>query len=312
MAFDPATLFANGEVGLIYEIRDISTLFQDAEGAIPVTADGQPVGKILDKSGNGYHATQSVASKRPTYRDVDGVQWIEFDGIDDFLQFPNHPFTFTGGITVLSAFSKIGSFNIYETLFAAGTTGNRDANREKSMAFQIGNNIILGNNRPHLATDIWTPSGVKGSTTIIAESDLVASWNTPNWSTHRTQGNIKIRLDGADETVSPYNNDDPVSLNSGPAYIGVFDNSVLASSLFQGKIYGLIVRGITSTAQEVTDTEEYLTALTVPAVEPDPIVDIIVQNNGTIYLQAGVSTIQLNAGVNSIKLNPGSSSIYLH
>lgn len=45
---------------------DISTMFQDTAGTIPVTAVEQPVGKILDKSGNGNHAKQSVTASRPT------------------------------------------------------------------------------------------------------------------------------------------------------------------------------------------------------------------------------------------------------
>lgn len=52
--------------GAIFDIGDMSTMFQDAAGTIPVTAVEQPVGKILDKSGNGYHATQSITASRPT------------------------------------------------------------------------------------------------------------------------------------------------------------------------------------------------------------------------------------------------------
>ena len=44
---------------------DMSTMFQDAAGTTPVTAVEQPVGKIIDKSGNGNHATQSVTASRP-------------------------------------------------------------------------------------------------------------------------------------------------------------------------------------------------------------------------------------------------------
>lgn len=47
--FSPASLFANGEQGLWYDVSDFSTLFQDAAGTIPVTAVEQPVGLILDK-----------------------------------------------------------------------------------------------------------------------------------------------------------------------------------------------------------------------------------------------------------------------
>jgi len=52
--------------GAWFDPSDLSTLFQDATGTIPVTAVEQPVGKMLDKSGNGNHATQSVTASQPT------------------------------------------------------------------------------------------------------------------------------------------------------------------------------------------------------------------------------------------------------
>lgn len=51
--------------GAWFDPEDMSTMFQDAAGTIPVTALEQPVGKWLDKSGNGNHATQSVTASRP-------------------------------------------------------------------------------------------------------------------------------------------------------------------------------------------------------------------------------------------------------
>lgn len=57
-AFSPLTglssmvrsLFSAGEPGVWLDPSDLSTLFQDAAGTVPVTAVGQPVGLILDKS----------------------------------------------------------------------------------------------------------------------------------------------------------------------------------------------------------------------------------------------------------------------
>lgn len=66
-AFSPARLFAAGEPGLWLDPSDLTTLFQDSAGATPVTAAGQPVGRVLDKSGGGRHATQATAALRPTY-----------------------------------------------------------------------------------------------------------------------------------------------------------------------------------------------------------------------------------------------------
>ncbi len=52
--------------GAMFDPSDMTTLYQDAAGTTPVTAVEQPVGKILDKSGKGNHATQSVTAYRPT------------------------------------------------------------------------------------------------------------------------------------------------------------------------------------------------------------------------------------------------------
>lgn len=48
--FNPQTLFRNGEQGVWYDPSDTTTLFQDSAGTTPVTASGQPVGLMLDKS----------------------------------------------------------------------------------------------------------------------------------------------------------------------------------------------------------------------------------------------------------------------
>lgn len=42
-------LFANGEQGFFYDPNDLSTMFQDSAGTVPVTGAGQPVGLMFDK-----------------------------------------------------------------------------------------------------------------------------------------------------------------------------------------------------------------------------------------------------------------------
>lgn len=44
------SLFANNEQGFAYDPNDLTTMFQDAAGTIPVTGAGQAVGLMLDKS----------------------------------------------------------------------------------------------------------------------------------------------------------------------------------------------------------------------------------------------------------------------
>ena len=61
---------------------DISTLFQERTGAsasTPATL-GDPVGTVLDKSGNGNHATAPSDGARPTLsKDMLGIFYLSFD-----------------------------------------------------------------------------------------------------------------------------------------------------------------------------------------------------------------------------------------
>ena len=64
--FSPLSLFAASEPGFWFDPSDLSTLFQDTAGTVPVTVAGQSVARINDKSGRGNHATQSTSLSRPT------------------------------------------------------------------------------------------------------------------------------------------------------------------------------------------------------------------------------------------------------
>lgn len=86
--FTPLSLFSNGEQGVWFDPSDLSSMYQDAAGTIPA-AIGQPVGLILDKSGNGNHASQATTTARPTLmQDVGGRPYLSFDGVDDYMQAP--------------------------------------------------------------------------------------------------------------------------------------------------------------------------------------------------------------------------------
>lgn len=58
-------IFRNGEQGFFYDPTNLSTLYQDAAGTVPVTAVGQPTAKMQDLSGQGIHALQPDANLRP-------------------------------------------------------------------------------------------------------------------------------------------------------------------------------------------------------------------------------------------------------
>lgn len=105
------SLFANNEQGFAYDPNDLSTMFQDATGTIPVTGEGQPVGLILDKSGRGNHASQTASASRPILRQnaTTGAYYLEFDGSDDFLVTSNIDFTSTDEMSLFAGVHKYGA-----------------------------------------------------------------------------------------------------------------------------------------------------------------------------------------------------------
>ncbi|MCP4487837.1 MAG: hypothetical protein GY820_11045 [Gammaproteobacteria bacterium] len=65
---------------------DTSTLFQDAGGTTPVSSAGDPVGLVLDKSGNDNHLTAPSDAARPVYAvSESGDKLLQSDEVDDEL-----------------------------------------------------------------------------------------------------------------------------------------------------------------------------------------------------------------------------------
>jgi len=92
--FSPASLFAGGIAGIVYDVSDLSTLFQDIAGTTPVTTAGEPVGLMLDNSGNNNHAAQATAARRLTYQTSPARATL--DKVDDRLSVTVPAGGFTG------------------------------------------------------------------------------------------------------------------------------------------------------------------------------------------------------------------------
>jgi hypothetical protein len=86
-AADPAWVPSSSSTPLAgwYDPSKLSTMFKDTAGTQPVTADGDLVALIKDRSGNGHDLIQATATKRPVYRTGGGKPYLQFDGVDDWL-----------------------------------------------------------------------------------------------------------------------------------------------------------------------------------------------------------------------------------
>lgn len=111
--FDPVQFFENNEQGLLYEPY-IENFYQNTAGTLPVTASGDPIGLMLDKSGNGINALQSVSAKRPTYGT--NPNRIVLDGVDDDLVLVVP----TGGWRGTMVLATINGTSSYEVDIPAG------------------------------------------------------------------------------------------------------------------------------------------------------------------------------------------------
>ena len=95
--FSPLSLFKDGKQGMWYDPSDLSTLFQDAAETVPVTTNGNPVGKMLDKSGNNNHATPPTGTARPLYNTEPSR--LLLDKADDSIVI-NFPKRIVGSMTI--------------------------------------------------------------------------------------------------------------------------------------------------------------------------------------------------------------------
>lgn len=116
--------------GAWFDPEDFSTMFQDAAGTTPVTALEQPVGKMLDKSGNGYHATQSITASRPTL----SARYNLLTKTEDFSDAVWGKY----GITISPAIGPTGSLDAY-TLTEDTSAGYHRINQSVSTVSSVFN-----------------------------------------------------------------------------------------------------------------------------------------------------------------------------
>lgn len=245
--FSPAALFAAGEAGGWYDPSDISTLFQDDAGTVPVTAPGQTVGRILDKSGQGNHLTQATLSKRPLYQvDSGGYPYLLFDALDDWFVSP----TITPGVDKAQIFA-----GVYKASDAA--TGNV---METSTSVNVNNGAI----RMTSPISTFPNFGMQSRGTVSTAATAPNSYPAPLKAVLAAVGDISgdsavLRVNGAQVAASTADQGAGNYL-AYPMYVG---SRAGASNFFNGRIYSLIVRfGANLDAATIAATEAWVNSQT--------------------------------------------------
>jgi len=238
----PYSLFASSEQGVWYDPSDFSTLFQDSAGTTPVTAVEQPVGKMLDKSGRGNHATQSTAGNRPVLQqDGNGCYYLAFNGTNSSM---NVNYFAIGNSWVIHAGVISLSASGDKTIFTQRATG---VDSPVNASLDVSNGIA----RTVRRNDAAQISNLNAGTMGVSAKVLTASY---------TAGNQKLILNGAIVASGSATIADPISTTN--TTIG-YSNNIIVGAYFNGNLYSLIVRGAQSSAAQITSAETYVNGKTV-------------------------------------------------
>lgn len=225
---------------------NLSSLYQDAGGGIPVSTDGQPVGLVQDQSNNGVDVSQATSAARPTYRTDGTLHWLETDGVDDTLV----------SAPVLDVANPVTMVIGYQIITATGSSRVNLAEISKSPTNGISAGIRPGIDRFQYYSRL-SDEGV--SATNLAGT----TWggHTPHVITVlATSGNIEARLDG-NVVLNTSQNLTSQSVSNQPLRVGL--GAVTASIPGAFKLFGLQVWSAGSTqptAIELAELESWMAA----------------------------------------------------
>lgn len=246
--FTPALLFAGGINGAWYDPSDLSTMFQDVAGTIPATAAGQTIALMNDKSGNGYHVSQTTASARPSLqRDTNNNWYLKFSGAQ-FLQLakPNNLYPGTNGVLIVAgaSFDTASSDQAVISRSVAGNFNGRYGLLRDSGASPAGlESLYYGNS-------------VQNSVSI---GDTTTGLRVLTQDTNRISGYNALRVNVTEMARENFTPDYAVNLNQQyRLIIGSYANNTDSGQIafFTGRMYGAIIRLAASQDDSLRDAAE--------------------------------------------------------
>jgi len=203
------------------------------------------VTSVSVKQVTGNHAYQTTSASRPTLQqDSNGLYYLSFDGIDDFLVTPSVNFTGTDKMTVWAGVRKLSDVAI--GVVVELSTNSDSTNGTFTLAASVGGNTYYAQSRGTVrSTRDATGYVAPHSAVLVAEAKI-------STDILRLHVNNAAPLSSAtDQGTGNYGNY--------PLYIGRRGGTTLP---FNGRLYQLIVRGAESNAGQIAATEAYVNAKT--------------------------------------------------
>lgn len=286
LLFDPASLFVGGYTGAFYDLTDMASLSQDSAGATPVTAAGQTVGRVADKSGNGLHAIQATAGFRPAWSaDAQGRLSLSFDGVDDMLQ--NATVNITAYPLTICAAAWYPQPSVSASVVTLASSGSADwrqfgtANATNNVEFYERNS---GRNKGY-------PLPVDTSHVLFSE-----------W----TASDVFPNIDG--ESITPVTTDN-ATFGSG-VRIAMGQTRAGVGGFYSGRIYAVLVINKSLSTLEKAQLRQYFSAKSGAPIIPfssmgDSFTEGVSGANGRLAYNFLVGSSLRAAGVNLRGLNVG-------
>ncbi|MEQ2008117.1 MAG: hypothetical protein ABMA26_15070 [Limisphaerales bacterium] len=222
-------------------------LWLDSSDAATVHLSGPLVTQWDDKSGQANHASQAAATSRPVYSG--GLLGILFDGINDFLEFADSLFTYTGAGT---AFFVVQVNAVLPGGYGAPLAEQGGVNQ--SIAFPVQH---YPDAAVEFCTDVYSPGGMRFNATKSLGTPYLVTYTWTNWSAHKTNGNTQVRVSGVAGSIVAFGTD-PAGFTSTLKRVGAF--GLDGGSYLNGAVMEIIVCNQAVGGSAITSAEAYLTA----------------------------------------------------
>lgn len=160
--------------------------------------DGQTVRRILDQSGNGWHADQATGANQPTRQvsEVGGNDTLLFDGTNDFM-------SFSGGALglfltrqygyIISSIKNVSNTGTNRGVFLASSSSSANSTMFTLLSRQSSSDKFAAGGR------------ILGSASFVsASSDSNDNWSVVTGSSLWANGVIRLRINGALANQSSY------------------------------------------------------------------------------------------------------------
>ena len=243
------SLFSPSEKGFAYDFSDLSTMFQDTAGTIPVTTVDQLVARVNDLSGNSNHLIQSTSGSRPILKQDAKGYYLQFDGTNNFMQTSGT--VDLSGLSLFTAFASLSKErNVGEVIFETSTNYNDNLG---AMLLNFDTNKIAvatrgtGSYTPYIYPDGYTYADVATTTggVFTTQANLAAVSNKIT----------TFRKDGVSQTMTGSLDNTSSTLTNQTLYVGARAGT---SSYLQTKFRALVFIGKTATTTDIERLENLL------------------------------------------------------